>query len=231
MSVRRLAVATVAVTALVAAATALLATRDESSPARRLLDGSAARPPPVEPASLPAGAVLTRVRVAPAGTVPGYEACQSTYSASGLDERTPVVERVGLDGRSVTFRARGTPFLHACEVSARQFEPRGPWCGGATGRLVAGRLRDGRLNMVNCLDAAGRTVAFAWIDPLPRARWIAVEDEGRVEVYAAAGGLPVRVTTKGGVDAERSRATFHVTQYAAGGSELDERDVEMAVAG
>ena len=94
---------------------------------------------------------------------------------------------------------------------------------------MGGRLADPRLH-VGCVDAEGRRLGFAWLEPARGARWVVVEEPGRTEVYEVAGGLPVRMTTER-VDVASSSATFVVVQYAADGRELARGPLRAVVAG
>ena len=98
---------------------------------------------------------------------------------------------------------------------------------GACGQTA--RLYDPRLD-IGCLDSKGDQIGAAWIEPLRRTRYLAVEHPGYTEIYETAGGLPVRVTTSD-VHVEGSSATFSVTQYAADGSWLSHEALRTAVAG
>jgi hypothetical protein len=194
------------------------------------VDGSQAPPAPAA-LQLGADATLARVRVHRATEHrPDVRAC---FRLAGLAEpaRSPVLELVGLQGRSLTFLAERGRALAACEASLRRRESRaGPWCSVAHGRLHDGRLRDGRLGMVNCLGADRRTVAFGWIEPAPGAAWLAVRGEQATEVYRVVPGFPLRVTTSD-VRPGRSSAVFDVAQYAADGRRIASRAIEMSVAG
>src|SRR5262249_55168552 len=135
-------------------------------------------------------------------------------------------------GRSVTFRL-GARRLGCDSIQRPRFDPDlhrfRPWCGFAVGRTRGGRLLDPRLDL--CTATTGRTTAFAWIEPLPDARWIVVRDGRRRELYRTAEKLPIRVTTTGDVFPERSLALFHVTQYATGGGRLQSSTIVAVVAG
>jgi hypothetical protein len=223
--------------ALVAAAVVAvaLALRDgggdmRDGPGATLVDGSTAQS---APAVLGLGdeAVLARVRVVPRGAAPAdFGSCLRLLGAAEPVD-TALVETVGLTGRSVTFRIDGGRGLAACEASAHAREPRaGPWCGTSYGRLHDGRLRDGRLDVANCLDAGRRPVAFAWIEPAPRARWLVVRGGETTEAYPVVGNLPLRVTTKD-VRADEAAAVFDVAHLARDGTRLTGGSVVMRVAG
>ena len=223
------AVLVAAVAAAVAVTAFVVARAGDDAPPRVLLDGSPAKRAPAV-LNVESG-ILAETRVLRSGDA--REDVRACFRLAGVSARagSRLVEVIGVDGRSLTFRAEGTRTLAACEASARAFEPRhGPWCGAAHGRLFAGRLRDGRLDMVNCLDEGRRTVAFGWIEPVRGARWLAARTEETVEVYPIVPGYPVRVTTKD-VRSSTSSAVFAVAEYAADGRLLAERRIEMQVAG
>ena len=109
-------------------------------------------------------------------------------------------------------------------------ERRPPWCGSSSGRLLHGRLLDPRLDIV-CRDREGRPLAYAWVEPVPGAHWIGVDQGSYTEVYEVLAGLPVRVATRRGIQLGRSRASFAVTQLDSTGKALVKGPVEAAVAG
>jgi hypothetical protein len=190
----------------------------------RLLDGSAL---PAVPSAVSAvdGAVMTIVHDLPA-TDERAVACVTGF---GVGSPEAVVERIGVEGRSVTF-ARGSR-LFACDGAAGAREGSPASCGGGFGRQEGGRLTDPRLDLANCTDAHGATVAFVWIEPAPEAAYVAVDRDGWVEVYATRAGLPVRVATTEGIGAGTSSLSLTVTQYAGDGSEVRKDDVDAHVAG
>jgi hypothetical protein len=102
------------------------------------------------------------------------------------------------------------------------------WCGRAYGRLRRGRLSDPRLDLA--CSASGKPLAFAWIEPGRRARYVVVRHPAYAEAYVVAAGLPVRVMTSD-VDLEHSRATFDVSEHASNGRRLRTFRVETQVAG
>lgn len=195
----------------------------------RLVDGS---PPLVEPDGLPRGVRgVVRVRRAEDVDPKRLGACLRLVDVARLPARTLVVERIGVDGRSLTFRDGRAARLYACDASARAEEPRGGWCGAVAGALRGGRLVDARLDLANCRDLSGEPVAFAWIE-LPRAaEWLALERAGAPpEYYPAAGYLPVRVASSEAL-AGPSAAAFAVTVYAPGRRDGERRTVQARVAG
>jgi hypothetical protein len=136
-----------------------------------------------------------------------------------------VVERSGPQGVSITFRALWGA-VDACDRAPRSHPT--PWCGRASWPLRHGRVSDPRLAI--CVAEHGRPVAaFAWIDPLPRARRIVVDQPGGGEAYPVAAGLPVRVET--GSRIGNSRATFSYAEYDAKGVMLGRKTIAPAIAG
>jgi hypothetical protein len=142
----------------------------------------------------------------------------------------PIVARVGVSGASVTFRGRSGYGLYGCDDSSGLREEGQNVCGVAFGQLSEGRLRDPRLNVGACTTKDGEPLGFAWVEPVRRARYIAVELDGYVEVYETAGGLPIRVTTND-VDVERSSAEFRVSEHTARGALIRRYRLEASVAG
>jgi hypothetical protein len=142
-----------------------------------------------------------------------------------------VVERVGVDGESLTFANRNRTGVYACDGG---IDPAGerhlPWCGSVFGELDDGRLLDPRLD-VNCRDRNGKPLAYAFVQPVAGAHWIGVEQDGYVEIYEVLAGLPVRIASTRGVITHEARATFDVTQYDLEGRELVRGELEAAVAG
>jgi hypothetical protein len=137
--------------------------------------------------------------------------------------RGGIAVRIGVDGESVTMRDRAG--VTACDGTGAP----AAWCGSSFGRLYLGRLRDPRLDIGGCLHA-GAPIAFAWIDPGPGTRYVAVVQPGYAEVYEAAGGLPVRVTTRD-VRADSSGASFQFTEHDARGRLLRRAQVDAVPAG
>jgi hypothetical protein len=101
------------------------------------------------------------------------------------------------------------------------------WCGGSAWNLRGRKVSDPRLDV--CYDRQGRPViAFAWINPVRRAKWIVVDQPGYREAYPVAAGLPVRVSTISGLAI--GGAVFHTTQYDVAGVLLVRRKVVPAIA-
>ena len=202
---------------------------DSFDPPERLADGSVPRPVPAALAELE-GASMTGVRV-----VRGLQLEQNPYvdcieRAGGAP--AVAVERVAASGRTLTFARDDRSQVVACDGAAYAREPSGHWCGLATTDwLAGGRLADGRLDLANCLGADRSTVAFAWVTPAPRARWLVVEHDDFREVYEQSGPLPIRVATTDGIDETTSSVRIPVSSYAADGTKLSGGTVELQVAG
>jgi hypothetical protein len=129
-------------------------------------------------------------------------------------------------GGSLTIADPHSPWLWGCDL----VPGRSRVCSGAVGSWRRGRLNDPRLSIVGCRDRDGRHLGAAWVVPLPRARSIAVRDDGRTDVYPVAAGLPVRIWTHH-VVVGRSSAVFDVSQLADDGTELAHERLRAFVAG
>jgi hypothetical protein len=103
------------------------------------------------------------------------------------------------------------------------------WCGRAYGRLRHGRLADPRLDLA-CTTARGETVAFAWIQASPTARYLVVRHPTYAESYLVRGDLPVRIVGSD-VDVTRSSAAFDVSEHAANGRLVRRFRLRARVAG
>jgi hypothetical protein len=202
-----------------------------SAASRRLVDGSEPPAVPKQAEDVAERIVGGRVRVTSAADLsPRARACLRRFAPTRIPPGTPVVERIGVSGETLTFVLPRTGFVYGCDDAAAEVEHHGPWCGGAVGMLFAGRLRDPRVDIANCRTADAEPLGFAWITPLPAARWIAVEEPGYVELYEVEGATPVRVTTSGVRTAE-SKVGFDYRQLAADGSTIAEERLEAGVAG
>ena len=221
----------VAVATLVAMAAAACA-GDEKPPAQ-LIDGTPAeRPSAVTLEGIAEDQIATTVNVVDARRVaPTTRAAQCLRRARDHAAVGPVVARVGVNGESVTFRASSGQSLIACDRAAAASEGRHVWCGLAVGRLEHGRLRDPRLDLAGCRNAAADPVAFAWVEPGRATQYVTVSQPGFTEVYRVAAGLPVRVTTTSGVDQERSRTSFRITEHDGDGRLLRAYTLDARVAG
>jgi hypothetical protein len=136
-----------------------------------------------------------------------------------------------VDGRSITFANRDGTRVYACDGGSDPAGERAPpWCGAVVGQRRRRRLFDPRLD-VDCVDARHHALAYVFVDPVARARWIGVQQEGYVELHEVVAGLPVRVETSRGIDLDEARAVFELAQYDAEGHELVSETLEAAVAG
>ncbi len=199
-------------------------------PPDRLSDGST---PPAVPAALAGihGAVMTGSRVLRGQD---FEAEPALDCIKDIPGGAPPagVEAVTVDGHTLTFGTADRRRLVACDGAARQREPAGRWCGTAATRwLDGGAIEDPRLDLANCLNADGATVAFAWVVPAPRARWVVVDHDRFREIYDASSPFPIRVSTTDGIDSDTSAATIRVRSYDASGKEVGDETVNAQVAG
>ncbi len=163
---------------------------------------------------------MTRVRVVrPSQIRRLVKSCVSDT----LPEGDRVVERIGVNGRTITFLGRYST-IEGCD---RNPGANGTiWCGKAGWTWRNGRVSDPRLTV--CQSRNGRpVVAFGWINAVPRAKWIVVDQPGFREVYPIAGHLPVRVST---VSAIGSSTTFRTSQYDGRGALLARKVVTASIA-
>jgi hypothetical protein len=149
----------------------------------------------------------------------------------GVSNDATVVERIGVFGESLTFADADGKTLYSCDGGADPaHERKPPWCGSSAGRLVSGRLLDPRLDVL-CRDRDGDPLAYAWVEPVPGARWIGVDQGSYTELYEVVGDVPVRVACKRDIQLEQARATFQVSQYDVHGNPLIKGKLEAAVSG
>lgn len=199
---------------------------------RALVDGSRAPAPILELEDVGSPAYLTTVRVLESRALDAAEdAAECVLEEWGDRPVGPSVHRVGTQGESVTFLTASGHAAHSCDGAGRSHGGGRRWCGHASGRLTHGSLRDPRLELVGCSAGAGQPVAFAWIEPAPRSRYVVIHERGFAEVYPTAAGLPVRVSTVAGVDIERSRAVFAVSEHGADGRVLRAYELTAYVSG
>jgi hypothetical protein len=198
-------------------------------PARpaRLLDGRVALHfDPVRGSVVAAGRVLTRSELGRR-----LDGCLFPGDRASVAPDSPVVERVGVDGESLTVENRDGTNVYACDGGVDASGERAPpWCHTVSGELDHGRLLDRRLDVL-CRDRRRRPLAYVFVDPVAAARWIGVREAGYVELYEVLAGLPVRVASTRAVDPANARATFEIAQYDAEGRELVHGELEAAVAG
>ncbi len=195
-------------------------TASTTSVPRRLIDGSVPSRVPAQLRGQDSTFVMTRVRVVMPSQIPRL---MKSCTLDSLPKGDRVVERIGVNGRSITFLGRFST-IEGCD---RNPKANGTiWCGKAGWTWRGGRVSDPRLAV--CESRRGRpVVAFGWINALPRARWIVVDQPGFREVYPVAAHLPVRVST---VSEIRSSTTFRTSQYDAQGVLLERKVVTAAVA-
>jgi len=190
----------------------------------RLLDGRPATSfAPVD------GSVIAPARLVELGD--RADAFLSSADRANVPADTRAVERVGVDGESLTFAGRDRATVYACDGGVDPAGERSwPWCHTVLGELDHGQVLDPRLDVI-CSDRRRRPLAYAFVEPVAGARWISVRQDGYVELNEVLGGLPVRVATTRGIDLDNARATFEVTQYDTAGRELVHGEMEVAVAG
>jgi hypothetical protein len=205
---------------------------DHGDRPRALVDGSRAAQPTVELEGVSGAAVATKVTVLRARTMPLDRltaSCLRAHDVTAAESRGVVVERIGVDGASVTFASAAG--LHACDGAEERRSARRRWCGIAFGVLRRGRLDDPRLDMAACRTASGDPVAFVWLSVPPRTRYVAVAQDGYDEVYERAGHLPIRIATTTGIEGNGSRTTFRLSEHDARGRLLGRYELDAVPAG
>jgi hypothetical protein len=213
----------------VGAALALLVgcTRDTAPVPSTLIDGSPARAFPVALEGVEGARIATRVRVILPGSGGGPRPTGAPCARVEAP-RSPVVERVGVTGATITFFDVGGHGVHACDAIDLSGSRVERWCAHAFGRVLGARLRDPRLS-ITCRGPGGEPVGFAWLQPSRAAAYVVVRQPGHAEVYATARMAPVRVATVE-VDLATSSATFAISEHAQDGSRIRSYDVEAHVA-
>jgi hypothetical protein len=202
-------------------ATAVALAAVVAQPPRRLSDGSI---PPAVPAplhGLDGNVVTTRLWITSIGRL--GRLARDCDPIDRLPADRPVIERVGVAGRGVTFvNAPGR--IQGCDIAPGSSGT--PFCG------ITGRSRDETREpgLTICQNRRGRPVAaFAWIDPVREATWLVVDQSGYREVYPVLGTLPVRVAS---VSVPlRGSVRFRTSQYNQYGRLLVKREVDAVVAG
>src|SRR5262249_15047089 len=127
----------------------------------RLVDGSS---PPQVPLVLRVYGKTLRMTRARVGTVRAMRAslvgCPEARQAGGSN---PVVERIGFNGRSVTFLVDRT-LIAGCDRNPKARATYGPWCGTSGWNFSNGGVSDARLDL--CYGKNGKPVAaFGWVNP------------------------------------------------------------------
>jgi hypothetical protein len=189
---------------------------------RRLIDGSVPQQVPNVLRAQPGALVMTRLHISKVSKLRRLVA--SCVPGDRIPGAESVVERIGVNGRDITFL---TPVssITGCDRNPRATGT--PFCGRSGWNFRNGRVSDPRLTI--CQDRRGKpVVAFAWINPVPYAQWIVVDQPGFREVYAVGARLPVRVTTVSGFG--REGVTFRYAQYDAQGVLLTRKTLITAVA-
>ena len=195
-----------------------------------LADGSPGAVTPTVLKKLGASAILTTVRTVSRRSLDAHgRACVALTAGRTLTPDEPLVERVDHFGVSATFRPRNGPFVFGCTAATHSPGILGEWCGHVVGEIRGGHLVDPRLDIA-CRTPAGGAIGSAWIEPVPRARWIVVRDHALAQIYRTAASLPIRVTTQV-VDIPTATAVFRIEQYDAEGTRVSEATVRTAVAG
>jgi hypothetical protein len=141
---------------------------------------------------------------------------------------TIVVDRRSGRRRSLTFRSADGRSVVGCDTIGVRIERR-RWCAPAIGTLFGGRLRDPRLTL--CQARSRKPVAFIWVTPGHRTRWIGILQGRRTVLYRVAAGLPVRVASDRNVTISGAKATFYVRHYDGRGKLLARQTILARVAG
>jgi hypothetical protein len=199
-------------------------TREE---ARTLLDGS---PAPALPAALARAGVrgrLSLLQLLRAEALPADDrGCVSGFRTEfRLPPGTAVVRRVGTHTESLTFIDAAKRVVLGCDRTDTDVLE---WCGRSVGRLFDGRLRDPRVD-IGCRTARGR-IAFGWLRPAPRTRWVVAGDGDDADIEIVAAGYPVRVSSAR-VDVETSSASFSIVEYDVNGAEVRRYTLRSGVSG
>jgi hypothetical protein len=202
---------------------------DDSAPSR-LLDRSEPPTLPVELEDVSKPVVLTTAEVIELDRVePATSVAWCVRSRLPARPAKQLVHRTAVASETLTFRDTSGRRLHGCDDSVGSSEE-DRWCGGASGTLFDGELRDPRLSMAACTTSGGDRLAFAWVEPTPATRYLVVDQPGYAEAYVTAGGLPIRIATTSGIDPE-GYATFDLSEHDAQGRLLREYRLDAAVAG
>ena len=201
------------------------------SPPTRLVDGSPAGAPTVG-LDAPKPQIVTKASaVLPSRVLLRSLAGRCVAESHDRPSGSAVVVRVGTTGESVSFRTASGRALVGCDGAAGGKDAARSLCGRAYARLESGRLPDPRLDLAGCVTATGDTVAFAWLAPGPHTSFVAVRQQGYVEIYPVVARVPVRISSTGNISTQRSRAMFEVSEHDASGALLHSSILEARVAG
>jgi hypothetical protein len=204
-------------------------TAETPSAPSKLIDGSRVRPLTIVLEGVDGSRVATVVRSTAAGAAASGRNARSCIAVTGVPGGGPIVGRVGVSGRSITFFGPGRRTAHACDATSAGHPNDTGWCGQAFGQVHSGRLRDPRLSL-SCRSEDGDPVGFAWIQPAAATAYVVVRQSDYAEVYAVAGDAPVRVTTSD-VDLTSSGATFSISEHTEDGGQVRSYELEAQVAG
>lgn len=201
--------------ATVIAASALTACAGGGDTPTRLVDGSEARRSSVVFEGVDVPVLMTLAR-----RTRGASRCGAAANGSAA----LVVERVGVDGASVTGYSAGAHGVRACDRTTAT-----AWCGHAFSPVRASSRLDPRLSLT-CNGSDGERIGFAWIKPRSKTRYVVVANGGYAEAYEVLGDAPVRVTTDD-VDLAASSARVDASEHAANGRRLHAYRLVAQVAG
>jgi hypothetical protein len=213
------------------AALVQVACLEGDGPPSRLVDGSPARTPSAALAGVSSRQVETKAAVLDLRDAANGSVARCFAATPEHIPHAPIVRRVGVDGASVTYRTASGRGLVACDGTALGAGHGLTWCGVALAQVRNERLLDPRLDLASCSTPSGDSVAFAWVEPGPRTRFVAVGRHGFVEVYPVVARLPVRVATTSGIDIDTSSASLDVSEHDAEGRRLRFYTLRTRVAG
>ena len=213
------------------AALAQVACLGGSRPPSRLADGSPVRAPSVTLEGVSSRQVATKAAALDLHDAAAGPVARCLAATHEHVPRAPIVRRVGVDGASVTYRTASGRDLVACDGTALGGGHGSTSCGVALGRVLDERLLDPGLDLASCSTPSGDSVAFAWVEPGARTRYVAIGRHGFVEVYPVIAGLPVRVAATSGIDLDTSSASFDVSEHLASGHMLRSYTLRPRVAG
>ena len=226
---RRLGVREPAAVLVVLAAVVQVACLGGDGTPSELVDGSAARVPSVALDGVSSLQLATKAAAFDLRKATSGPLSRCLAKTREHVPRSPIVRRVGAEGASVTYRTASGRDLVACDGTDREHGQ--TWCGVALGRMRGERLADPRLDLASCSTPSGEPVAFAWLEPGPRTRYVAIRREGYVEVYPVITGLPVRVASASGIDVDTSSVSFDASEHDAEGQSLRSYTLTTRVAG
>jgi hypothetical protein len=220
-----------AAAAAAALAFVALGCSERAEPAVRLVDGTTPPPLPAALEETGRGSVVSRVTVTSVRRLgaAGRRCVDGFRPEFRVAAGATVVRRTGVVGESLTFADVAHDVVLGCDRVDRRAPASDPWCGRSVGRLVAGRLRDLRLDIA-CRTGGAAQVGFGWVQAGAGTRWVGARAGSATEIAVVAAGLPVRVVAND-VDADTSSATFAISEYAASGNVLRSYRVSAGVAG